>query len=213
MAGLLGRIRLAGAFLISVNALGWNPAQLTSMAQSRPVTVSSARNAPPFLVDIPRRLLSIVPLAVLQPVLDRIASHVARARPRLFARLGPHTDKRYLIDPVDLPFVLVLIPNSARPFLKAYPRNDKVDYDAGIAGRFINLLTMIDASLDGDALFFTRDLRVVGDVEAVVALRNALDDCDGSIVDTITAAFGPLAGPAGLALSAVRRMTAGHRPM
>lgn len=183
------------------------------MAHPRPAIVSGARNAPPFLLDIPRRLLSIVPLAVLQPVLDRIAAHVARSRPRLFARLGPHTDKRYLIDPVDLPFVLILIPNSAQPFLKAFPRDGKVEYDAGIAGRFINLLTMIDASLDGDALFFTRDLRVVGDVEAVVALRNALDDCDGSIVDTITGAFGPLSGPAGLALSIVRRMTAGHRPV
>ncbi len=165
------------------------------------------------LEDLPRRLLSLVPIGLMQPVLDRIAAHVAQARPRLFARLGPHVRKRYLIDPVDLPFVLILIPDAARPHLKAYARAEKPDSDACIAGRFLNLLNMVDTSFDGDALFFSRDLRVSGDVDAVVALRNALDDCDGSIMDTVAGAFGPLSGPAALALSAIRRMSAGRRPV
>jgi len=38
----------------------------------------------------------------------------------------------------------------------------------------------------------------------VVALRNALDDFEGSTLDSVVASFGPLSAPAGLALSVVR---------
>jgi predicted lipid carrier protein YhbT len=163
------------------------------------------------LQDVPRLLLAPVPLALLQPVFDRIAAHVARSRPELFARLGPHTRKRYLIDPTDIPFVLVLVPDAARPCLKAYRRYENPAHDACIAGGFFNLLEMIDGALDGDALFFSRDLHVSGDTEAVVALRNALDDFDGSVVDSVVESLGPLSRPAALTLSALRAIRAGSR--
>ncbi len=60
---------------------------------------------------------------------------------------------------------------------------------------------MIDGSLDGDALFFSRALRVTGDTEAVVALRNALDDFEGSALESVVGSFGLLTTPAMLALS------------
>ena len=66
------------------------------------------------------------------------------------------------------------------------------------------LLDMIDGSLDGDAMFFSRDLKVTGDTEAVVALRNALDDFEGSALDSVIGSFGLLAAPASLALSGLR---------
>lgn len=160
--------------------------------------------------QLPRLLLAPVPLAVLQPIFARIAAHVARSRPELFARLGPHVRKRFLIDPIDLPFVLVLIPDAEQPHLRAYRRYENPAHDAGIAGTFFNLLDMIDGSLDGDALFFSRDLRVSGDTEAVVALRNALDDFDGSALDSVVGSFGPLSAPAALALSAVRTVRGIH---
>ncbi len=152
----------------------------------------------------PSLLLAPVPLALLQPVFNRIAIHVAQARPELFARLGPHTSKRFLIDPTDLPFVLVLKPKADQPDLTAHRRYERPAHDAAIAGAFFSLLDMIDGSLDGDALFFSRELRVTGDTEAVVALRNALDDFEGSALDSVIASFGPLSGPAALALSVLR---------
>ena len=165
---------------------------------------SGALSGPRRWEDIPRLLLTPVPLFVLQPILSRIAAHVARTRPELFARLGPHVHKRFLIDPIDLPFVLVLVPDSAKPGLAAYRRVEKPSHDARIAGTFLNLLDMIDGSLDGDALFFSRDLGVSGDTEAVVALRNALDDFDGNVVDAMAGAFGPLSAPAALVISGLR---------
>src|SRR3990172_12281012 len=128
------------------------------------------------LRNLPRLVLAPLPLSPLQPLLKRIVTHVARSRPELFARLGPHAHKRFLIDPENLPFALLLQPNPERPELRAHRHHAVPAHDAGISGSFFNLFDMIDGSLDGDALFFTRDVRVYGDTEAVVALRNALDD-------------------------------------
>ena len=49
---------------------------------------------------------------------------------------------------------------------------------------------LVDSEEDGDAAFFSRDLEVSGDTEAVVRLRNALDDVDGSIAEETAAMFG-----------------------
>lgn len=54
----------------------------------------------------------------------------------------------------------------------------------------MTLLGMIDGRYDGDALFFTRDLIVEGDTEAVVCLRNALDDVEGNVADDVATFFG-----------------------
>ena len=107
----------------------------------------------------PSVLLAPVPLALLQPMFNRIANHVAHSRPELFNRLGAHAGKRFLIDPTDLPFVLVLTPLPDRPLLTAHRRHERPAHAAAIAGTFFNLLDMIDGSLDGDALFFSRDLK------------------------------------------------------
>jgi predicted lipid carrier protein YhbT len=165
----------------------------------------------PLLPEILRLLLTPVPLFLLQPILGSIGAHVARARPELFARLGPHARKCYLIDPVDLPFGLALAPDPDNPVLWAYRRGQPPRHDACISGAFIDLFGMIDGALDGDALFFTRALRITGDTEAVVTLRNALDDLDGSIVDDVGGALGIFAKPAGLAIAALRALQARSR--
>lgn len=157
-----------------------------------------------LLQQFPGLLLAPVPLALLQPILSRIARHVAQSRPELFDRLGPHAGKRFLIDPTDLPFVMVLTPERELPRMTAHRRYEKPAHDAAIAGTFLTLLEMIDGSLDGDAMFFSRDLKVSGDTEAVVALRNALDDFEGSALDSVIGSFGLLSGPAAFALSGLR---------
>lgn len=164
-----------------------------------------------LLLSVPGLLMAFTPLAVIQPILGHIASHVARERPEVYARLGVHVRKRFLIDPIDLPFVLILQPEVSRPDLRAYRRSENPAHDAAIAGKFFDLLNMIDGSLDGDALFFSRDLRVTGDTEAVVALRNALDDFEGSAFESVVRSFGPLARPAALVVSGLRALQSGPR--
>lgn len=153
--------------------------------------------------SLPRIFLAPVPLFLLQPLLGRIVRRIAARRPELFARIGPHKDKIFLIDPVNMPFVMLLQPDPENPGLRAARRRENPYYDSRIAGSFLTLLDMIDGRLDGDALFFTRELSVEGDTEAVVCLRNALDDLEGSVPDDIAAMFGP---PGRAALSALRRI-------
>jgi predicted lipid carrier protein YhbT len=155
-------------------------------------------------LDGPGALLRLAPLPLfpLQPLLGRIVRKIAAQRPEIFGRIGPHIHKCFQIDPVNLPFVLMLHPDPAAPRLRAARRRDAPAYDARIAGSFLTLLAVADGRLDGDALFFTRELVVEGDTEAAVCLRNALDDLDGSIADDIADMFGP---PGRAALALLRR--------
>jgi predicted lipid carrier protein YhbT len=150
-----------------------------------------------------RLALTPVPLFLLQPVLGRIVRRIARLRPEIFGRIGPHTDKCFIIDPVNMPFVLVLHPDPDDPRLRAARRQNAPAPDARIAGSFLALLAVADGRLDGDALFFTRELVVEGDTEAAVCLRNALDDLEGSIADDVAEMFGP---PGRAALGLLRRI-------
>lgn len=89
-----------------------------------------------------------------------------------------------------MPFVFLLKPNHNNSWMKAYRNEKGLKYDASISGSFFNLLRMVDGKRDGDALFFTRDLKIEGNTEAVVYLRNALDDIDGNIAVEIASLYG-----------------------
>lgn len=148
---------------------------------------SRQKHLPAFL----RSILPPFPLIFVQPFLGRIVRNIAIKRPGLFRRIGEHKNKLFLIDPVDFPFVMLLRAHPDRPSLKIFRRDNLPSCDARIAGTFLTLLDMVDGRLDGDALFFSRDLSVEGDIEAVVCLRNALDDLEGSVVEDCADLFGP----------------------
>ncbi|MEP4768019.1 MAG: SCP2 sterol-binding domain-containing protein [Roseibium sp.] len=154
----------------------------------------------PALVRFP------LPLFLLQPILGRIVRRVAADEPSVFNRLGPHKFTRYVIDPANMPFVLELHPDPDNLVLRACSRDAIPDHEARISGKFFDLLQLVDCDQDGDAMFFSRGLDISGDTEAVVTLRNALDDLDGSLAARVANMFGP---PGRLALAALRR-TAGY---
>lgn len=128
---------------------------------------------------------------VVQPILTRVVRRIAERHPSIFARLGPHRATDFLIDPVELPFALHLRPDPQALIFRAVPRDAAPRAGATIRGRFMLLLELVDSEEDGDAAFFSRDLEVTGDTEAVVRLRNALDDIDGSLAEETAAMFGP----------------------
>ena len=144
-----------------------------------------------YLPALLRPLLAPVPLFVIQPILSRIVHHISQDRPELFSRVGSHKEKLFLIDPTNMPFVFVLKAHPDEPFFKAYRRRKAPKTEARIAGTVLTLLDMVDGRLDGDSLFFSRKLSVEGDTEAVVCLRNALDDLDGSVIEDSANLFGP----------------------
>ena len=95
-----------------------------------------------------------------------------------------------------------ICPDPQALVFRAVPRDTAPQVGATIRGRFLLLLELIDAEQDGDAAFFSRDLEVSGDTEAVVRLRNALDDMDGSLAEETSAMFG---APGRAVLARLRR--------
>ncbi|RYH12418.1 sterol-binding protein [Tropicimonas sp. IMCC6043] len=145
----------------------------------------------PLARHLPSLSEAPVPLLPLQPLLYRIVRRVAREHPELFERLGKHQRTDFVIDLTDMPFALHLRPYPPSLILRAVRRDRLPRHKASIAGDFATLLGLLDAEVDGDAIFFSRDLVIGGDTEAVVTLRNALDDVEGSIADTVASMFGP----------------------
>lgn len=147
----------------------------------------------PAAVGLGLRPLPLAPLAL---AIDLVVRSVARRHDGMFGRLGAHSDKRFLIDPTDLPFVFVITPHIGNPSAAVARSAEGLDVDARIAGPIAALVGLVHGAYDGDALFFSRDLVVEGDVEAVLALRNALDDAEIDLVEEAAQALGPLASPA-----------------
>jgi len=137
-----------------------------------------------------------------QPLLTRVVRRIASGHPSLFARLGDYQKADFVIDPIEFPFALHLRPDPDDLAFRAVTRPVELQPVAVIRGRFLLLLELIDAEQDGDAAFFSRELEITGDTEAVVRLRNALDDVDGSIAQDTAEMFGP---PGRAVLARLRR--------
>ncbi len=141
---------------------------------------------PPFLGNAIRPL----PLLPLEIVLGGFLQRVCRDHPQIFDRLGPHAGKRFGIEPTDLPFAFVVQASAPRARLTV-ARELPPDLDARISSSLANLLALLEGRLDGDALMFSRQLAIEGDVEAVLALRNAIDDAQLDLVAEVGNLFGP----------------------
>ena len=166
---------------------------------------------PPILPAFLALLLRPLPLAPLALALRHLGESVALAHPGLLARLGGHADKSFLVDPIDAPFVFLVRPGGGRSAVVPFRRDRLPAFDARIAGPLAVLLGMVHGALDGDALFFSGDLAVEGDTEAVLALRNALDDAELDLAGELLKVLGPLARPieplARNVLSGVQQLT------
>ncbi|MBT5373114.1 MAG: lipid carrier protein [Rhodospirillaceae bacterium] len=162
---------------------------------------SSQGKAPPLSPVLLAGLLAR-PLSprLLQPLLDAILAVLNRRHPGLFERLSCLKKPVFLIDPVDLPLFFVLDADPSHPRLTA-TRDSDGRAVAVIRGPLLALIDLLEGRVDGDALFFSRVLSIEGDTEAVVALRNAVDDADIDLRHDILASLGPLAPPARIALN------------
>lgn len=163
------------------------------------------RAMPPRLPQWLSQAVAPLPLAPLQPALALMLARIGHAHPDLYDRLGEHAEKRFGIDPTDLPFAFVLEPRPGRPQARAV-RALPGGLDASIRGPLAGLIGMAEGTLDGDALFFSRVLWVEGDVAASLALRNAIDDARIDFGELLLGGFGPLG--ARLAAAVRQRMRA-----
>lgn len=147
-------------------------------------------------MQLPRPLaaaLSRIPLPLVQSTVGLVFAQVLAQHPGLFDRLGPYATRRFRFDPSDLDLSFVIHP--AGPDITVYRAGKAPPAAATISGPLITLLALLEGQIDGDAVFFSRSLSVSGDMEAVLALRNGLDDCGLDLPRDLSGLAGPLASP------------------
>jgi predicted lipid carrier protein YhbT len=139
--------------------------------------------------------LRALPLAPLQLVISTLLNRVVARHPEIFERLGTHASRRFGIDPTDMPFVMELRPFRQAPRITVLRQLPGSGIDARVAGPLAGILGLASGAFDGDALFFSRDLVVEGDITALLALRNALDDTGIDFIDLAARYLGLLGIP------------------
>lgn len=150
-------------------------------------------------VEWPMRRLLLLPgpRHLAEAALNRLAGLLAHRHTGMLERLADFAGATCLIVPRDLPAAFLLtLPPAPQPLRLELVDAAATEARATIRADLVTLLQLLEGRIDGDALFFSRDLTVEGDMEVVVALRNAVDDAGIDLIGDAAAACGPLAGPA-----------------
>lgn len=145
------------------------------------------------LPRIASMLIAAVPLEIMQRAAAKLLVEMLARNPQLFDRLGEHAGKRFAFVPTDLPFAYMVTP--AGPILRVVRQPALPLAEVTVKGPIVMLLALLEGRLDGDALFFSRQIEFSGDTEAMLALRNALDDNHIDLPSDLALLAGPLAGP------------------
>jgi O2-independent ubiquinone biosynthesis accessory factor UbiT len=142
-----------------------------------------------------RAAMSVLPAPVLQRMIDSLMRRMRTVHPRLFKNLGRLDASTVRIEPSDVPHCFMLTFGDGKVSLALTDFKDTA-CDACIKGKLEALLDMLEGRIDGDKLFFSRDIEITGNTAVVVALRNTLDREVIDLLADITSLFGPFARPA-----------------
>ncbi|MCA1443585.1 SCP2 sterol-binding domain-containing protein [Ensifer sp. IC4062] len=157
-------------------------------------------------MEFPRPLaapLAAVPIPLIDRAVKLMFKSLLRRHPGLFERLGEHKSKRYAFRPTDLPLVFLVEPARAAVSVMRKPADPAAD--AVVESPLFLLLALLEGRCDAEGLFFSRSLTVIGDMEAVLSLRNALDGCEIDLPRDLCAFAGPLAPLVSRTADALRR--------
>ena len=116
---------------------------------------------------------------------DPRALRLALDAAEVFERLGAFADAAFVIAPDGWPVVFRLAPQGASSGVQVRRRDDRSPCAARIEGPLGALLGLFDGSLDADSAFFSRAIRVSGDIDAVMALHNTLEAAELSLADLL----------------------------
>ena len=131
-----------------------------------------------------------------KPALDlgaaALLAAMRRNHPDLFGRLDACKRTRILVELSDPPRRFLLQYGDGGAALRVADEAGEVAADATLKGGLEAMIALLEARVDGDALFFTRELTLSGDAAAVVTLRNILDRETINLIDEASSLFGPL---------------------
>lgn len=143
-----------------------------------------------FRGELPRLLRILASPAgflPLGPALTLAIRRFARRKPAVFDRLGDYGKCSFLIQPSDLDIGFLMVPDGVRAEVKCLRRRASQPADVTVRGPLLVLLGLLDGTFDGDALFFNRAISVSGRTDALVALRNAIEDAELTPADFVGA--------------------------
>lgn len=135
--------------------------------------------------------INCAPLPLVERAARLVFDQMLRQHPNVFDRLGSHAGKSFRFTPSDLDLSFLIAPAQRRITVSRKSRSMTADTSAG--GPLLTLLALLEGRIDGDAMFFSRSLSIAGDMEAMLALRNALDDSGFDLPRDLGKAAGPLA--------------------
>jgi predicted lipid carrier protein YhbT len=138
--------------------------------------------------------MRVMPASMLQRMIDNLMRGMRREHPRLFQNLERLNAARLRIEPADLPHRFILAFGGGETSLTVANSDDSL-CTAGLTGKLDALLNLLEGRIDGDMLFFSRDIEITGNTSVVVALRNTIDREEINLLDDITAPLGPFARP------------------
>lgn len=169
-----------------------------------PAMETEPRFSPVWLAGL---ALRPIPPTWLQPALDAAMGALCRRHPRMLKRLSGLGDTTFRIEPAELPLAFLLTPGAQPPRLAAVCADEAgVASATTIRAPLMLLLALLEGRLDGDALFFRRDLVIEGDMAAVLSLRNAIENAEIRLAEDLPAVMGPFAPPLRAALHLAQRL-------
>lgn len=153
--------------------------------------------------------MNLLPLRLVQRIADLISARLLQHYPDMLDRMesvGPGT---VILEPTDFPYGVEIGLGLGRPRVSAYRRGGVTPKgDVLVRAPSDVLVALANGAEDGDALFFSRNLSISGNVELIIALRNAIDAADINFVSDVMLAAGPARTLVKPAVSWARRLSA-----
>lgn len=132
-------------------------------------------------------------LDALSLVLQKTANQVYQRHPNAIERLQPIAGTRFYVTITNLPINVLMVFNNNRIQVDCNLRY-LPEADVAITGSYQALVQIFEGSSDADSLFFSRDINIKGNIEALVTLRNALDNEEIDLVAELSPKFGSYSG-------------------
>jgi putative protease len=137
--------------------------------------------------------LATLPQPIVAALVRRLTRTLPRRQPALARRMAELDGKRLLIVPDELSYAFLISFPGGEVRIELVDPATPPETEAQMRGPLRLFYDLVRGGRDGDALFFSRELSVNGDMAVAVTLRNAMD---GAGVD-LFAEFLNMPGPLG----------------
>lgn len=152
--------------------------------------------------------LATLPQPVVGALVRRLTRTLPRKQPTLARRLSELDGKRLLIVPDELTYAFLISFPSGEVRIELVDPAEAPETEAQMRGPLRLFYDLVRGGRDGDALFFSRELSVNGDMAVAVTLRNAMDGAGVDLFSEFLQMPGPL-GPVLRGAGALVDRTAG----